>query len=103
MQSISVFWCMLFTVLGFTTIVVYTENVNTPNLVNSVVRSLDREKNCTSPAIDDFPPDIFTQDERREGYVAIHFIASIYMFYCLALVCQDYFVPCIECCCEGMY
>lgn len=57
--------------------------------------------NCTPPAIDDFPRDLFTQAQRRQGYLAIHFLASVYIFYCLALVCDEYFVPCIECICEG--
>ena len=57
--------------------------------------------NCTPPAIADFPPDLFTQDERRSGFVVIHFLVSAYIFYAIALVCDDYFVPSIECICDG--
>jgi len=52
--------------------------------------------NCTLPAIQDFPTDLFTQAERRSGAVIFHFLVSIYVFYALALVCDDYFVPSIE-------
>lgn len=62
-----------------------------------------QELNCTPPAIDDFPRDLFTPAQRLQGYLAVHFLASIYIFYCLALVCDEYFVPCIECICDGMY
>ena len=57
--------------------------------------------NCTPPGIDDFPQDLFTQEERRQGWVIIHFLVSCYIFYALAIVCDDYFVPSMECICEG--
>lgn len=59
------------------------------------------DQNCTPPAVDDFPPDGLTQAQRRQGYVLIHLLVSAYMFYMLAKVCDDYFVPCIECICDG--
>lgn len=59
------------------------------------------ELNCTPPAIDDFPRDLFTQEQRRQGYLVVHFLAAVYIFYSLALVCDEYFVPCIECICDG--
>jgi hypothetical protein len=57
--------------------------------------------NCTPPGIDDFPPDLFTQEERRQGYVVIHFLVSLYIFVGLAVVCDDYFVPSMERISEG--
>lgn len=36
--------------------------------------------NCTPPGIDDFPDDLFTQAERRSGFVVIHFLVSLYIF-----------------------
>ncbi|ODM96875.1 Sodium/potassium/calcium exchanger 4 [Orchesella cincta] len=59
--------------------------------------------NCTPPAIDDFPRDLFTPEQRRQGFLAIHFVASVYVFYCLALVCDDFFVPSIECICDELH
>ena len=53
--------------------------------------------NCTAPAILEFPPDLFTQDERLNyGAVLVHILASVYIFYGLALVCDNYLVPAIE-------
>jgi len=57
--------------------------------------------NCTAAAIHDFPPDLFTQSQRRHGALVFHFLVSIYIFYAIALVCDDYFVPAIESICEG--
>lgn len=41
----------------------------------------------------DYPPDIFTLDERRQGAVVLHMFGMIYMFIALAIVCDEFFVP----------
>ncbi|RZF38053.1 hypothetical protein LSTR_LSTR006452 [Laodelphax striatellus] len=58
--------------------------------------------NCTPPAIDDFPRDIFTEEQRRKGAVAVHFICSLYLFLALAIVCDKYFVPAVEKICKAL-
>lgn len=57
--------------------------------------------NCTQPAIDDFPRDIFTPEERLRGAVVFHVAASLYLFLALAVVCDKYFVPAVEKICSG--
>ncbi|KAM9366071.1 sodium/potassium/calcium exchanger 3 [Pholidichthys leucotaenia] len=61
------------------------------------------EKNCTEPAIHEFPRDYFTNKERTEGAVGLHVFCAVYMFYALALVCDDYFVPSLEKICERLH
>ncbi|XP_028279768.1 sodium/potassium/calcium exchanger 3 [Parambassis ranga] len=63
---------------------------------------LEPEKNCTEPAIHEFPRDYFTNKERTEGAVGLHVLCAVYMFYALALVCDDYFVPSLEKICERL-
>jgi len=58
-------------------------------------------KNCTTPSVEDFPPDLFTRAQRVNGALAVHFLVSFYVFYALLLVCDDYFVPSIESICRG--
>ncbi|XP_074532218.1 sodium/potassium/calcium exchanger 3 [Halichoeres trimaculatus] len=60
------------------------------------------EKNCTEPAIHEFPRDYFTNQERVDGAVGLHVLCAVYMFYALALVCDDYFVPSLEKICERL-
>ncbi|XP_029526363.1 sodium/potassium/calcium exchanger 3-like isoform X3 [Oncorhynchus nerka] len=48
------------------------------------------------PAIHEFPEDIFTKEELKRGAVLLHVLCAIYMFYALAIVCDDYFVPSLE-------
>ncbi|XP_028278059.1 sodium/potassium/calcium exchanger 3 [Parambassis ranga] len=47
-------------------------------------------------AIHEFPEDIFTKEQRKNGAVFLHALCAIYMFYALAIVCDDYFVPSLE-------
>uniref|UniRef100_A0A8C3XMK9 Solute carrier family 24 member 4 n=1 Tax=Chelydra serpentina TaxID=8475 RepID=A0A8C3XMK9_CHESE len=61
------------------------------------------EKNCTEPAINEFPEDSFTNKERQEGAVLFHIIGALYMFYALAIVCDDFFVPSLEKICEKLH
>ncbi|XP_003963952.2 sodium/potassium/calcium exchanger 3 [Takifugu rubripes] len=63
---------------------------------------IEPEKNCTEPAIHEFPKDYFTNEERIEGAVGLHVLCAVYMFYALALVCDDYFVPSLEKICERL-
>ncbi|XP_027529491.1 sodium/potassium/calcium exchanger 4 [Neopelma chrysocephalum] len=61
------------------------------------------EKNCTEPAIHEFPEDIFTNKERQQGGILLHITAALYMFYALAIVCDDFFVPSLEKICEKLH
>ncbi|KAM6956768.1 sodium/potassium/calcium exchanger 3 [Aplochiton taeniatus] len=60
-------------------------------------------KNCTEPALHEFPTDLFTNKERVDGAVGLHVLCAMYMFYALALVCDDYFVPSLEKICERLH
>uniref|UniRef100_A0A8C5EZX9 Sodium/calcium exchanger membrane region domain-containing protein n=1 Tax=Gouania willdenowi TaxID=441366 RepID=A0A8C5EZX9_GOUWI len=57
---------------------------------------------CRDLAIHEFPRDYFTNQERVEGAVGLHVLFAVYMFYALALVCDDYFVPSLEKICERL-
>ncbi|XP_061816962.1 sodium/potassium/calcium exchanger 2-like isoform X7 [Nerophis lumbriciformis] len=41
----------------------------------------------------EYPPDLFTLEERRQGAVILHMFGMIYMFIALAIVCDEFFVP----------
>ncbi|XP_046396628.1 sodium/potassium/calcium exchanger 3 [Ischnura elegans] len=58
--------------------------------------------NCTPPAIDDFPRDFFTEQQRQEGAVVVHVAVSLYLFVALAVVCDKYFVPAVERICQAL-
>ncbi|XP_078090380.1 sodium/potassium/calcium exchanger 4 isoform X2 [Mustelus asterias] len=60
-------------------------------------------KNCTEPAIREFPSDLFTNKERRHGGVLLHIAGAVYMFYALAIICDDFFVPALEKICERLH
>ncbi|XP_064499217.1 sodium/potassium/calcium exchanger 2 isoform X2 [Pseudopipra pipra] len=41
----------------------------------------------------EYPTDLFSLEERRQGAVILHIIGMIYMFIALAIVCDEFFVP----------
>ncbi|XP_067257419.1 sodium/potassium/calcium exchanger 3 [Chanodichthys erythropterus] len=47
-------------------------------------------------AVHEFPEDIFTKEQLKRGAILLHVLCAIYMFYALAIVCDDYFVPSLE-------
>ncbi|GMH38761.1 hypothetical protein BSKO_06645 [Bryopsis sp. KO-2023] len=46
--------------------------------------------------LDDYPPDLFSQKQRKRGAVILHFLGMMYMFLALAIVCDEFFVPALE-------
>lgn len=58
--------------------------------------------NCTPPAIEDFPPDLFSVQQRQNGAIVLHALASLYLFVALAVVCDKYFVPAVEKICHAL-
>lgn len=43
-----------------------------------------------------YPEDIFSVEQRRQGWVALHVLGMTYMFVALAIVCDEFFVPALE-------
>lgn len=41
-------------------------------------------------------------DQRKNGAIILHLVAAIYFFTLLALVCDEYFLPSVECVCEDL-
>ncbi|KAI1888307.1 hypothetical protein AGOR_G00183670 [Albula goreensis] len=41
----------------------------------------------------DYPTDLFSLEERRQGAVVLHMFGMLYMFIALAIVCDEFFVP----------
>ncbi|MCJ8749077.1 hypothetical protein PDJAM_G00172160 [Pangasius djambal] len=41
----------------------------------------------------DYPEDLFTLEQRRQGAVILHMLGMLYMFIALAIVCDEFFVP----------
>ncbi|XP_039981350.1 sodium/potassium/calcium exchanger 4 isoform X2 [Xiphias gladius] len=71
-------------------------------LMASVPDNETEQKNCSEPAIHEFPDDLFTNDERKSGAILLHIVAALYMFLALAITCDEYFVTSLEKICEKL-
>ncbi|XP_066271890.1 sodium/potassium/calcium exchanger 5-like [Branchiostoma lanceolatum] len=66
--------------------------------VTSPPKILNCTKVETRNAINSYPKDLFTADQRRKGAVLLHVLAVLYLFLATAIVCEDYFMPAIYVC-----
>ncbi|KAG8506175.1 Sodium/potassium/calcium exchanger 1 [Galemys pyrenaicus] len=41
----------------------------------------------------EYPPDLFSVEERQQGWLVLHIFGMMYVFVALAIVCDEYFVP----------
>ncbi|XP_038582913.1 sodium/potassium/calcium exchanger 4 isoform X3 [Micropterus salmoides] len=71
-------------------------------LMASLPDNETEQKNCSAPAIHEFPDDLFTNPERKSGAVLLHIVAALYMFLALAITCDEYFVTSLEKICEKL-
>ncbi|XP_017876995.1 sodium/potassium/calcium exchanger 3-like [Ceratina calcarata] len=53
-------------------------------------------------SMDDFPVDLFTPDQRRNGAVVLHALLGFYCFVMTAFVCHDYLLPSVDLICVKM-
>ncbi|KAB0797588.1 hypothetical protein PPYR_08581 [Photinus pyralis] len=67
----------------------------------SVMFLMPRANNldCDSNSSSDFP-NFFTDEQRKDGAIVIPFLVGIYCFTLLALICDNYFLPCVGKICE---
>ncbi|XP_070563658.1 sodium/potassium/calcium exchanger 3-like [Ptychodera flava] len=70
--------------------------------LNNTTGPLSAELECLKPPLDSFPPDLFTEFQRRHGAVVFHIAMAAYLTYALILLCYHYFVPSLRCICKKL-
>ncbi|NXY54358.1 NCKX1 protein, partial [Callaeas wilsoni] len=63
----------------------------TPQPENATESSPDEKPPYESKG--EYPQDLFSVEERRQGWVVLHIFGMMYVFVALAIVCDEYFVP----------
>ncbi|KAM6308226.1 sodium/potassium/calcium exchanger 1 [Aegotheles albertisi] len=69
-----------------------TTSVDTTSQRENVSQSYP-EKKPPHESKGEYPQDLFSVEERRQGWVVLHIFGMIYVFVALAIVCDEYFVP----------
>eukprot|EP00794_Sanderia_malayensis_P008877 gene8877-9827_t len=80
---------------------------STSSIINDTLNDIERsrsgrrrwnhtEEMCIPLAIHQFPEDLIGNENRKKGGVLIHIFAALYVFGCLAYLCDAYFVPALE-------
>ncbi|CAH0716097.1 unnamed protein product, partial [Brenthis ino] len=68
-------------------------------VVGNIILEIER---TTGDSIDSFPSGLFDDDQLRKGAFVLYVLFGIYAFTLLALVCNDYFIPCVEMICDDL-
>ncbi|KAJ0183891.1 hypothetical protein K1T71_000314 [Dendrolimus kikuchii] len=68
-----------------------------------IIDNIVREISCLArDSIESFPDGLFTDEQLRQGAFILYILFGIYAFTLLAIVCNDYFIPCVELICEDL-
>ncbi|XP_073474773.1 sodium/potassium/calcium exchanger 5 isoform X1 [Aquarana catesbeiana] len=59
-------------------------------------REAENDTLCIVSPSSEFPKGLFTEQERKDGGIVIHFLVILYMFLAVAIICEDYFIPSLE-------
>ena len=60
------------------------------------------EADCNPAAVEEFPDDLFTAEQRESGAILVHVAVAVYLIIGLGIVCDDFFVPVLEILCEKL-
>jgi sodium/potassium/calcium exchanger 2 len=79
-------------------------NVDSRSLHRKLLETTDLDaKSATTAATlttthkkSEYPPDLFSPEQRKQGAIVLHIFGLIYMFVALAIVCDEFFVPSLE-------
>lgn len=77
--------------------------IHDANLQNFHTKLPDDSSTMTAPTVspDDvphynrYPADLFSVEQRRKGWVILHFLGIMYMFVSLIIICDGFFVPAV--------
>lgn len=61
---------------------------------------INTTETCSS-SMDEFP-NLFSEEQLRDGGIVLAFAIGIYCFTLLAIICDSYFLPCVERICEAL-
>lgn len=55
-----------------------------------------------SSSMHEFPDDLFTQEQRLQGAIILHFIGAIYFFTFTGVLINNYYLPSVQCICNAL-
>lgn len=73
-----------------------------PRRITHIMFLLPRKNDSYCSSVDEFPT-FFTDKQRKNGAIIIPFLVGIYCFTLLAIICDKYFLPCVEKICEFLH
>ena len=57
---------------------------------------MDNNQTSNNPISDLYPAELFTLEQKRNGAILLYVLGLVYMFFAVAIVSDDFFVPALE-------
>uniref|UniRef100_A0A6B2FZ67 Sodium/potassium/calcium exchanger 3 (Trinotate prediction) n=1 Tax=Myxobolus squamalis TaxID=59785 RepID=A0A6B2FZ67_MYXSQ len=70
-------------------------NLEKENILNNDIVDFNNES-CIPSSITQFPTDIFENSNYPKIISIFHLAVALYIFWAIAILCEHYFVPCLE-------
>lgn len=77
------------------------ESIKYVDRVHDMSKQTNNGSICRIPAINEFPSDFLTLEQKRKGGIIIHILIVLYLFCAIAVVCDEYFVQSLHRICDG--
>ncbi|KAF1745458.1 hypothetical protein MXB_3550, partial [Myxobolus squamalis] len=73
-------------------------NLEKENILNKDIVEFNNFSNetCVPSSITQFPPDIFENSNYPKTISIFHLAVALYIFWAIAILCEHYFIPCLE-------
>lgn len=71
-------------------------NMHNSDPFHSNERWMHRKLLANNSKSNEYPEDLFTMDQIKDGAIVLYIIGVIYMFIAIAIVCDEFFVPSLE-------
>ena len=73
-----------------------TQNVFRSRKLLNITLNTTIAPKSTEQSIGDYPKDVFTLQQKKDGWIVLHCIGVLYMFLALAIICDEFFVPALH-------
>lgn len=75
---------------------------NPLHLLSTILEEKEEVVCREDSSMDEFPDDLFTQDQRMNGAIILHFIGAIYFFTFTGMLINYYYLPSVQSICDAM-
>ena len=75
---------------------IHDDSYQSRKLLNVDNETTTTKAPATPQSIGDYPEDVFSVEQKKNGWITLHVVGVLYMFLALAIICDEFFVPALH-------